>query len=252
MSTDIETIGLSRVNISGNTQPRAMIDEQVVAEYADLYREGVELPPVTVFFDGVAYWLADGFHRYWARKRLEHDDIQADVHEGTLRDAILYSVGANAAHGLRRTNTDKRKAVLTLLEDDEWSAWSDHEIARRCGVNQSTVTRTRSSLMQSISERSGGPVTPSSRNPRTYKTKHGTVARMNTSKIGGSRKPQSSGSVGRQLRPTIEAEPMRPCTNLDLDLDPSDGARVLVGVMGVEYAKQLIECLTSYLNAKGM
>jgi hypothetical protein len=27
---------------------------------------------------------------------------------------------ANAAHGQRRTNADKRKAVITLLEDAEW------------------------------------------------------------------------------------------------------------------------------------
>lgn len=248
MSTKIETIGLSRVNISGGTQPRAMIDEQIVAEYADLYREGVELRPVTVFFDGVAYWLADGFHRYWARKRIDAQDIVAEVHEGTLRDAILFSVGANATHGLRRTNADKRKAVLTLLEDDEWSQWVDSEIARQCRVNRSTVTRTRTILAQSASMKAGAR----SAERKFVHPKTGKPSTMKTGKIGGGRKPPSSRPATKPPRPTIEAEPTRPCTNLDLDLDPSEGARVLVGVMGVQYAKQLIECLTSYLNAKGV
>jgi len=67
--------------------------------------------------------------------------------------------------------SDKRKAVMTLLRDAEWSGWTDSEIARRCAVHQTTVMRTRESLMQSIGEQ---PRT------RTFTTKHGTVATMNT------------------------------------------------------------------------
>jgi len=63
---------------------------------------------------------------------------------------------------------------MTLLEDEEWSQWSDHEIARQCAVHQSTVSRLRSSLMQSVSEDSGEPPPP-----RTYTNKHGTTATMN-------------------------------------------------------------------------
>jgi hypothetical protein len=38
------------------------------------------------------------------------------------RDAILFSVSANGTHGQRRTNEDKRRAVLCLLNDPEWAA----------------------------------------------------------------------------------------------------------------------------------
>lgn len=65
------------------------------------------------------------------------------MRQGGLRDAILHSAGANAAHGLRRTNADKRRAVLMLLEDGEWSQWSDREIGRQCVVDHKTVTRLR-------------------------------------------------------------------------------------------------------------
>ncbi|MBT3274957.1 MAG: streptomycin biosynthesis regulator, partial [Spirochaetales bacterium] len=48
-------------------------------------------------------------------------EIDADIRQGTQQDAVLHSVGANAAHGARRTNDDKRLAVKTLLCDGEWS-----------------------------------------------------------------------------------------------------------------------------------
>ncbi|MGH1591797.1 hypothetical protein ACRBEV_29670 [Methylobacterium phyllosphaerae] len=65
------------------------------------------------------------------------------MRQGGLRDAILHSAGANAAHGLRRTNADKRRAVLMLLQDEEWSGWADREIARRCAVHHELVGRVR-------------------------------------------------------------------------------------------------------------
>ena len=99
---------------------------------------------------------------------------------GTLRDAVLFSVGANAAHGLRRTNADKRRAVETLLADAEWSAWSDREIARRCCVHHDMVAVARKSLADSASEKPA---------ERTYTTKHGTPATMNTANIGKVQEP---------------------------------------------------------------
>lgn len=89
--------------------------------------------------------------------------------------AVLHSVGANAQHGQRRTNADKRKAVMTLLNDEEWGQWSDREIARQCAVSKSFVNKLRPSLSTMDSEKSV---------PRTYTTKHGTVSTMNTQNIG--------------------------------------------------------------------
>lgn len=165
---------LASIRIDGGTQPRTQIDETLVAEYAAAMRDGAPFPPVVLFHDGVELWLADGFHRYHAALKAEWRDINADVRTGTKRDAVLFSVGANAGHGLRRTNADKRKAVLTLLNDAEWSQWSAEEIARRCGVSATLVKDTRSSLA----------VTSSEPSVRTYTTKHGTIATMKTEHIG--------------------------------------------------------------------
>ena len=61
-----------------------------------------------------------------------------------------------------------RKAVETLLHDAEWGKWSNVEIAERCAVDESTVRLHRDSRSEE----------------RTYTTKHGTPAVMNTARIG--------------------------------------------------------------------
>src|SRR5262249_45028761 len=95
------------------------------------------------FQDGEDYWLADGFHRCAAAEAAQLTEIEADIQPGTQREAVLYAVGANAEHGLRRTNADKRRAVLTLLQDREWGQWSDHKIAQMTHTTQPFVSKLR-------------------------------------------------------------------------------------------------------------
>ena len=136
----MKTLNLNNIIIDKGTQSRAAISEDTVIDYAEAMQAGDTFPPVVVYFDGVDYYLADGFHRLHAAKRLHKASIQADVRTGTLRDAILYSLGANRDHGLRRSNADKRKCVQTLLEDFEWGELSVNEMARICGVSPQLVT----------------------------------------------------------------------------------------------------------------
>jgi len=147
MGPQVMALKIADVRLDGGTQPRAGIDQAVVADYAnDMEANGAEFPPVQVVYDGQEYWLWDGFHRLHARKRNGLYTVPAIVRQGTRRDAVLLSVGANATHGFRRTNEDKRRAVLALLHDEEWAQWSDREIARRCAVDNSFVSRVRKEL----------------------------------------------------------------------------------------------------------
>jgi hypothetical protein len=139
-------LNLDKIKIDGGTQSRAKIDQDVVAEYADLIKSGTVFPPITVFYDGVDYILADGFHRYFANRKAGTPNIEVQLHEGTLRDAILFSFSANHSHGLRRTIADKRKAVTAMLEDIEWQDWSDREIAKHCNVSPMLVGTIRKEL----------------------------------------------------------------------------------------------------------
>lgn len=197
MSSVVQNLKIEQIRTDGGTQPRMSLNEATVTEYGEAITEGAKFPPVTVFHDGAEYWLADGFHRFFAHKGIGVLDIPADVHQGTQRDAILYSVGANAAHGLRRSNDDKRKAAMTLLEDAEWAKWSDREIAKRCGVSNDFVSRLRKvSLSSDDSEKPA---------ERTYTTKHGTEAVMKTANIG--KKPYPAPQPAKQPARTIESRP---------------------------------------------
>ena len=46
------TLALSEITSDPAIQSRAVLSEETVTEYAEHYRDGVEMPPVTVFFDG--------------------------------------------------------------------------------------------------------------------------------------------------------------------------------------------------------
>jgi hypothetical protein len=139
-------LAIHQLCTDGGTQTRAVLDQTIVNDYAEAMTSGDQFPPIVAYYDGRDYWLADGFHRVNAALKAGRDTIEADIRQGTRRDAILYSVGANAVHGLRRTNADKRRGVITLLEDAEWKQWSDREIARRVGVSQPFVGSIRAEL----------------------------------------------------------------------------------------------------------
>ncbi|MGB8700580.1 MAG: ParB N-terminal domain-containing protein, partial [Thermosynechococcaceae cyanobacterium] len=142
-SSVMEKLEISLIRLDGGTQPRADHSQDLVDEYADAMKAGATFPPITVFSDGADFWLADGFHRIQAASNLGFSVISVEIIHGSLRDAVLYSTGVNATHGLRRSNDDKRKAVLTLLLDPEWSQWSDREISRKCGVSNRFVSNLR-------------------------------------------------------------------------------------------------------------
>jgi phage N-6-adenine-methyltransferase len=137
---------ISDIRTDGGTQSRDSLDAATAEEYANAMTNGAAFPAVVVFYDGQAYWLADGFHRVAAAKQAGLTQIDADIRQGSRRDAILLSVGANSSHGLRRTNTDKRRAVMTLLSDEEWSKWANVEIARRCAVSEGLVRIVRDAI----------------------------------------------------------------------------------------------------------
>lgn len=141
-----QLVNLSAICIDGGTQQREKISMDDVEYYAEAMRCGSHFPAVTLFFDGVQHWLADGFHRYHACKAAEIPTILADVLQGTKREALLFSFGANDVHGIRRTNADKRKSVVVMLDDKEWRHWVDPLIAKHCRVSSQFVAKLRKEL----------------------------------------------------------------------------------------------------------
>lgn len=141
----MKTMNLAALVLDEKLQSRTEIHQDAVDDYAHAMEQGDQFPPLTVFFDGVHYYLADGYHRYHAAKKVGKVSAQCEVVNGTFREAQLYATGVNAKHGMRRSYADKRKAVMTLLEDFEWSQWNNSEIARRAGVSPPFVANLRQS-----------------------------------------------------------------------------------------------------------
>jgi hypothetical protein len=101
---------------------------------------GDVFPPIVVFTDGTDSWLSDGIHRLDGAIKAKKK-IGVDTRNGTKADAIEFACGANAAHGMRRTNADKKRSVQLAL-----SAFPDRSsraIADLCGVGHPFVEQIR-------------------------------------------------------------------------------------------------------------
>lgn len=203
---------LSRIRIDGGTQSRVELNNATVEEYSEAMAEGAAFPPVVVFFDGANHWLADGFHRYFGADHAGIDSIAADVRNGTQQDAQLFSFSVNADHGLRRSNADKRKSVTGALKHPVSSKWSDNQIAKHCGVHHSTVGDVRRSLAESASDKPA---------ERTYTTKHGTTAVMNTANVGKSKPAQTQAAAPAPASAPTASPKATPAEEIPEDDGPS-------------------------------
>lgn len=193
----VKELSLSRIVAHQEVQARVAMNEETIEEYAEAMRNGDKFPPVVVFSDddSASYWLADGFHRCHAAKQIANKwSLPAEIRAGGKREAILFAVGANASHGLRRSREDKRNSVLKLLKDTEWSRWSDREIARQCRVSHPLVSKLRAELTGNVT---------SENQVRTYRNKHGNLSAMKTGNIG--RRRQTDKELEENQRELEEA-----------------------------------------------
>ena len=140
-----DLLSLERIRTEG-TQVRVALSETVIREYAEAFAQGDEFPPIEVYYDETAHWLADGFHRLQAAKQAGRDSLAATIHPGGQREALLHALSANDTHGYRRTDIDRRHAIELMLADPEWQAWSNREIARQCRVSEFLVRTVRQEL----------------------------------------------------------------------------------------------------------
>jgi hypothetical protein len=176
----VKKLKLSEIRIDGGTQARVELNQDVVKEYAEHMRDGEQFPPIIVFHDGSAYWLADGFHRYFATKSNGNLEIEADVKTGTLDDATLYAFGANGKRGLSQNPEDYRKIIYTMLRHPVWSKWANAEIARHVGVSKMTVGRVKATM--DLPEET----------KKKYKDKDGIEREMDTKNLGKKATPKTT------------------------------------------------------------
>lgn len=121
-------------------QTRAATHSNYVDDIAERMSAGDIFPPIVIFTDGKESWIADGIHRLDGAIKAKKK-IGVDERKGTRADAVEFACGANAAHGLRRTNADKRRAVSLALS--QFSERSSRAIADLCGVSNHLVEELR-------------------------------------------------------------------------------------------------------------
>lgn len=198
-------LAIELIRTDGGTQMRAQLDKDVYLDYRDKWLSGFVFDPVDVFHDGAEYWLADGFHRYFGAREAKRGSVPCNVRKGTQRDAILFATGANTAHGLRRTNADKRQAVTTLLNDPEWVTWSDRKIAEQAAVSVNFVGEVRKQLS---SDDSSSQAAQTADDPKVGKDGKSRKPRKprNSSNSRNSQNSDKSAENGKHTEPTHTME----------------------------------------------
>lgn len=169
----MENVPLDKLELHPDIQSRVEIDLETVQDYAEDIEAGVCFPPVQVIKEDGHYWVWDGFHRVIAARRAAKPTLAAYVKSGAFQTAQWLASGANIAHGLRRSNADKRRAVEMALGAN--STLSDRLVAQHCGVSPTTVGTIRAEL----TVQSGQSTQRTGADGRT----------INTSNIGKSQEP---------------------------------------------------------------
>lgn len=112
-------------------------DPGLIAEYAEVY---ADLPPVEVVQVGKRFIVTDGWHRVLAHQAANRGFVPCIiVANDDLDGAVWRAIGANKGHGLRRTNADKRRAVLAAISHPYAGDLSLRDIAEHCGVSHTYV-----------------------------------------------------------------------------------------------------------------
>lgn len=230
----MKKLNLNAIRIDGGTQPRERINMEVVGDYAEAIKVGIEFPPVIVFHDGAENWLADGFHRWHAHNDAGKASIAADIRQGSLKDAQLYAASreANGTHGLRRSNADKRLCVLMTLAASP--QWSDNRVAEHVGVDHKTVAAHRAAILGNSQD--APAVRTVERAGKTYQ--------QDTSRIGKAAAPTET-PAPRQTKRELPAPTGAPTA----DDDAFDGfdpiAELEATQKRLEEAEKRIESLTA-------
>jgi hypothetical protein len=154
----IKMLKLVDLDRSDTVQSRYETDPDTIARYQEIYEsKEADFPPCIVFQDGDKYHVADGFQRIKALtkadvgRKLEYKTIACDVRQGTLRDAIIYSLAANSRHGLKPNTRDKQRTVMMY-----WGLSAVHcqhsssLVGKACGTSHTFVAGYRADVLNNL------------------------------------------------------------------------------------------------------
>ncbi|MHC2401411.1 ParB-like chromosome segregation protein Spo0J [Bradyrhizobium barranii subsp. barranii] len=117
----------------------------VIYDMAGALRDGAQLPPITVFAVGAAFYVIDGHHRLAAYDTASVSKIPAKVFSGTLEEAERFALRSNSRDKIPMAKADKREAAWRLVRQGK-KVDSITSIAKDASVSQSTVSNMRAVL----------------------------------------------------------------------------------------------------------
>lgn len=150
-------IPLEKILDDHSLQIRVENDTDQIDNLVEAMEQGADIPPIDLYakdeFADPSYLIGDGWHRYYAAKASKRKEILAIIHPGGRPAALKHALGANASHGLRRSNKDKRHAVEVALA--EFPKLSNRAIADICKISHQLVNKLRSQVATVATSRIG-------------------------------------------------------------------------------------------------
>ena len=103
----------------------------IVKEWIGLLEAQTDCSPLKVCFDGVKYFLFDGYHRLEAIQQLGFKECHVIVYRGDHREALRRYIKDKfkGKHGYRQQHVFKH-CIQILISDPVWSVLNDEELAR--------------------------------------------------------------------------------------------------------------------------
>lgn len=155
---------LADIITDAGTQQRAKMNKEAVENYTAAMENGEasefpavklvrlindELMPDGSTIQAGALILADGFHRIESAVAAKLQTFQSFIADGTLQDAIYYSMTANSTNGVNLQGKDYQQAIKRLYTLDG-GYWREHgrkkEIAALFGCSTKTVERATAAI----------------------------------------------------------------------------------------------------------
>jgi ParB-like chromosome segregation protein Spo0J len=127
----IEVMPVDRIKRHAFLMMRVELSQPTITTYAAALESGAEFPPIECTEVDGELLLTNGFHRLAGHQNAGRTEIQAIVTERDMDDALLAAARSDNYNGLKRTNADKRKAILALLENKQWSEMSKVRLRER-------------------------------------------------------------------------------------------------------------------------
>jgi len=182
-------VKLDDIRIDGGSQQRPL-SQEALESYEERRLGGEDFPALQTVFDGLHHWLWDGFHRFHVARKVGDRMIMVEITEGTQRDAVWLSFGANKDHGMPRPKGCASEILRKILTDDEWKEVPQVKIAQHVGVSAMLVSKVRASINQFIDAPAKETGNESDNGSTRVVTRRGKTYQMRVGKIGKVKKPR--------------------------------------------------------------